>query len=154
MLPYFHKLYAYDVWANRETLESLKKAVNPSPKSIEYMAHVVAGEWFWLGRLGHQNKPASVWPESGLSQCEAELPQLAQVWKDYLNGLTPERLNERIAYINTKGESWSNTIQDILMHVLMHSAYHRAQIASNLRAAGHQPAYTDFIHSVRQGFVK
>ena len=154
MLPYFHKLYAYDVWANREAVESLKKAANPSPKSVEYMAHIVAGEWFWLGRLGHRNKPVSVWPESGLSQCEAELPQLAQVWKDYLNGLTPERLNERIAYINTKGESWSNSIQDILMHVLMHSAYHRAQIASNLRAAGHQPAYTDFIHSVRQGFVK
>ena len=154
MLPYFQKLYDYDVWANREALESLKRAANPPSKSVEYMAHIVAGEWFWLGRLGQQNQAANVWPQSGLSQCEAELPQLAQVWKDYLHGLTPERLEERIAYINTKGESWSNTIQDVLMHVLMHSAYHRAQIASSLRAAGHQPAYTDFIHSVRQGFVK
>ena len=40
------------------------------------------------------------------------------------------------------------------MHVLMHSAYHRGQIAADMRAAGLTPAYTDFIHSVRQGFVE
>jgi uncharacterized damage-inducible protein DinB len=36
----------------------------------------------------------------------------------------------------------------------MHSAYHRGQAALEMRAAGIQPAYTDFIHGVRQGFVK
>jgi len=38
--------------------------------------------------------------------------------------------------------------------VVMHSAYHRGQIASSLRAAGLAPAYTDFIHGIRQGFVE
>jgi uncharacterized damage-inducible protein DinB len=36
----------------------------------------------------------------------------------------------------------------------MHSAYHRGQIAADMRAAGFAPPYTDFIHAVRQGFVK
>jgi uncharacterized damage-inducible protein DinB len=36
----------------------------------------------------------------------------------------------------------------------MHSAYHRGQIASQMRASGKTPAYTDFIHGVRQGLVK
>jgi uncharacterized damage-inducible protein DinB len=36
----------------------------------------------------------------------------------------------------------------------MHSAYHRGQVALEMRAAGHQPAYTDFIHAVRQGFLE
>jgi uncharacterized damage-inducible protein DinB len=35
----------------------------------------------------------------------------------------------------------------------MHSAYHRGQIASHMREQGQAPAYTDFIHAVRQGHV-
>lgn len=36
----------------------------------------------------------------------------------------------------------------------MHSTYHRGQIAAAMRKAGATPAYTDFIHAVRQGFVE
>jgi uncharacterized damage-inducible protein DinB len=36
----------------------------------------------------------------------------------------------------------------------MHSSYHRGQIAADMRAAGVTPAFTDFIHAVRQGFVE
>jgi uncharacterized damage-inducible protein DinB len=39
------------------------------------------------------------------------------------------------------------------MHVIMHSAYHRGQIAADTRAAGFTPAYTDFIHAIRNEFV-
>jgi len=38
--------------------------------------------------------------------------------------------------------------------VITHSTYHRGQIAADLRAAGVQPAYTDFIHGVRQGLIE
>jgi len=41
-----------------------------------------------------------------------------------------------------------------LTHVIMHSAYHRGQIALEMRAAGMEPAHTDFIHAVRQGLVE
>jgi uncharacterized damage-inducible protein DinB len=37
--------------------------------------------------------------------------------------------------------------------VLLHSAYHRGQIASFMRASGDTPAYTDFILAVRQGLI-
>jgi uncharacterized damage-inducible protein DinB len=36
----------------------------------------------------------------------------------------------------------------------MHSAYHRGQIATQMRTAGYLPAYTDFIHGVRQRLVE
>jgi uncharacterized damage-inducible protein DinB len=63
-------------------------------------------------------------------------------------------LARQINYVNSKGESWSSQVDDILLHVITHSAYHRGQIASNMRAAGLTPAYTDFIHAVRQELVK
>jgi uncharacterized damage-inducible protein DinB len=45
-------------------------------------------------------------------------------------------------------------VEDVLTHVLFHSAYHRGQIALQMRASGAEPAYTDFIHAVRKGFVE
>jgi len=44
-------------------------------------------------------------------------------------------------------------VQDILTHVLLHSVYHRGQIAADLRAGGAQPPYTDFIHAARQNLI-
>ena len=51
-------------------------------------------------------------------------------------------------------EAYDSLVRDILTHVFMHSAYHRGQIASDMRQAGFVPAYTDFIHGVRQGLVE
>jgi uncharacterized damage-inducible protein DinB len=45
-------------------------------------------------------------------------------------------------------------VEEILTHVVIHSAYHRGQIASDVRAAGGVPAYTDYIHAVRQGLIE
>jgi uncharacterized damage-inducible protein DinB len=59
-----------------------------------------------------------------------------------------------VTYKNTKGEPWTNSVEDILTHVIMHSAYHRGQIAADMRASGHTPAYTDFIHAVRQKLLE
>ena len=51
-------------------------------------------------------------------------------------------------------ERFRSSLHDILMHVIMHSAYHRGQIAADMRASGAEPVYTDFIHAVRQGLIK
>jgi uncharacterized damage-inducible protein DinB len=146
--------FDYDGWANREALASIKTADTPPPRAQKIMAHIIAAEWLWMARLKMEKSPMAVWPELGLEQCEAQMAVLPLRWQNYLSKLTSEQLSQPINYTNTKGESFANSIEDILMHVLMHSAYHRGQIASDMRAAGHSPAYTDFIHAVRQGFVK
>ena len=152
-LAHLHRLLSYDDWANREALASLMAAGGPPAGSLRFLAHIVACEWLWLGRLKQDRKPVVVWPEKTLGECEAELDQLARLWKDYLEKLTPARLEERIPYLNSKGESWASTVEDMLLQLVLHSAYHRGQIASNVRASGETPAYTDFIHCIRQGFL-
>jgi uncharacterized damage-inducible protein DinB len=154
MVQRFHRLFAYDDWANREALASLKAIAAPPPPSLRFLGHIIGAEWLWLGRLRMQEKPAVVWPELALDVCAAQLADLSRAWRGYLAGLTPEALAGPTAYINSKGESWTSTVEDILMHVIMHSAYHRGQIATDLRASGHDPPYTDFIHAIRQGFVE
>jgi uncharacterized damage-inducible protein DinB len=58
-----------------------------------------------------------------------------------------------VGYTNSKGEPWTNTVEEILTHVVIHSTYHRGQIASDLRNAGLEPAYTDYIHALRQKLI-
>src|SRR5712675_664939 len=88
-----------------------------------------------------------------LAECETRAAELGRLWREYFESLPPSLLSQMISYKNTKGEPWTDTVQDILTHVLMHSAYHRGQIASQKRASGQTPAYTDFIHAVRQGLI-
>jgi uncharacterized damage-inducible protein DinB len=154
MLDHFRQLFAYDHWANHEVLHSLQRAQNPPQRAVERLAHILSAERLWLERLRQQQQTQPVWPQFALDQCTAEIAGLAALWKDYLAALVEAGLTETLAYKNTKGETFTSQKQDILLHVIMHSAYHRGQIASDMRAAGFTPAYTDFIHAVRQGFVK
>ena len=154
MLEQLRRLFAYDDWANRETLASLRASgPAPPPLAVRRMAHVVGCEWLWLSRLKGEEKPMAVWPELTLADCEREMGRLAAAWRAHLAGLSEEGLSRRVIYVNSKGEPWESATGDILMHAVMHSGYHRGQIASDLRAAGFEPAYTDFIHAVRQGFI-
>ncbi len=78
---------------------------------------------------------------------------MAALWKEFLSPANEAELSFPVSYKNTKGESFTSAKEDVLLHVITHSAYHRGQIAAEMRAGGVTPAYTDFIHAVRQGFV-
>lgn len=118
------------------------------------MGHIIGAEYLWLARLERKPAPMAVWPDLTVSQCGERLEELSDELSKTLAGATPKRLSESVAYTNTKGEAWTSTVEDILTHLAIHSAYHRGQIASDLRAAGQEPAYTDYIHAVRQGFLE
>jgi uncharacterized damage-inducible protein DinB len=154
MLGHITSLFAYDDWANREVLTSLQALDAPPTRSISLLAHIVSAERLWLERLLVQKQTPPVWPLFTLEQCKLEVDQLPGLWKSYLTSLGEAGLSRSLTYQNTKGESFTSRKQDILLHVVMHSAYHRGQIAADMRAAGFTPPYTDFIHAVRQGFVE
>lgn len=144
------RLLRYDVWANREMLDSIP-VESPPPRSLRWMNHIVAAELLWLSRMARKPAPLPVWPDISLEDCAKLLDNLSG---ELMESLSNEPLSQPVAYTNSKGESWTSTIEDILTHLAIHSAYHRGQIASDLRVAGHQPAYTDYIHAVRQRFIE
>jgi uncharacterized damage-inducible protein DinB len=146
------RLLRYDIWANGETLDSLRQG-SPPARSLRWMGHIVGAELLWLARLRQEPAPVPVWPDLPVDACATHLTGLSESWLEYLDQADRDRLDQQVSYTNSKGEPWSSRVEDILTHVTIHSAYHRGQIASDLRAAGHTPAYTDFIHAVRQGFL-
>lgn len=151
LLEYLRKLFAYDYWANAEVARALAAAPQPPARSLRLMAHVVGAEWLWRSRILPASKGMAVWPQLPAQQIAREVEELRPAWDSYLGKLTPGRLAEAVAYTNSKGEHYRSELGDILVHVVMHSAYHRGQIAADMRASGLEPAYTDFIHAVRQG---
>jgi len=150
----FRQLFLYDAWANREVLDSFRRAGSPPERSLKLISHIVGTECVWFSRLNREKPPLAVWPELSLEECEQYARELPKTWSAYLDRFDENELAEKVTYRNSKGESWTDTVGDILMHVIMHSAYHRGQIASDMRAGGHVPAYTDFIHAVRQKLVE
>jgi uncharacterized damage-inducible protein DinB len=153
LLKYLRRQFAYNEWANREVLAKFRTSARPPAQTLRLLAHILSAERLWLERIQKQPQSLPVWPEFSSRQCEAQITEMARLWHEYLAGLSATQLSESISYQNSKGEPWSSTVEDILTHVLLHSAYHRGQIASQTRAAGETPAYTDFIHAVRQGFI-
>jgi len=118
------------------------------------MAHIISAEKLWLERIQRIPHTTPVWPASTIEECVAFSESVADSWQSYMERQSPDAFHDEIEYRNTKGEPWSSALQDIVSHVLFHSAYHRGQIALQMRADGFQPAYTDFIHGVRNGLVK
>jgi uncharacterized damage-inducible protein DinB len=146
---HLERLFAYDDWANREEVARLRDVGAP-PAAVRLLAHIIAAQSLWLARLRGQPPTMAVWPELTLDQCSSELEILRDGWRDFLRGV---ELDSKIEYRNSKGEPWSSSVDDVLTHVLMHGAYHRGQIATVVRQGGDVPAYTDYIHAVRNGFV-
>lgn len=144
--------FSYNAWANREVLIAIRSA-GADERSLQLIGHILAAERLWLERLKQQSQSMAVWPKLTIERCEAQAIEMEQLWSEYLDSIGAD-FSPSISYLNSKGEQWTSTVLDVLTHVVAHSAYHRGQIAMHMRASGKNPAYTDFIHAVRQGRVK
>lgn len=146
--------FAFNSWANRETAAALSRT-HPVPFAAQRaLAHVIGAEWLWLARLQDEPARAAVWPDMEPAACAEEILELDTSWMLYLDLMSRAGLQEAVAYVNSRGESFQSSVHDILTHVLLHSSYHRGQIAFEMRREGFEPACTDFIHAVRQGLIR
>jgi uncharacterized damage-inducible protein DinB len=152
-VAHLRRLLEYDQWANVATLGSIAAAGKPAPKALHLMSHIIAAEQLWINRIRASGVRVVVWPELSIAECGTQLNQLPELWREVLDAPRDAGPQVSVSYTNTKGEPWASTVEDIILHIVTHSAYHRGQIAAELRRSGERPAYTDFIHCVRQGLL-
>jgi uncharacterized damage-inducible protein DinB len=149
MIEDLERWLRYNAWGNRETLKSLSTSAPAS--ALKRMAHIVAAERLWLDRIEGKTAGA-VWPELSPGMIAESITENEKRWEALIQQ-GEAGLARKVPYKNSKGEPWNSSLADIAQHVAFHSAYHRGQIASDVRAAGLEPAYTDYIHAVRKGFI-
>ena len=142
------RLFRYEDWANREEVARLRTSSNPA--ALRLLGHIIGAQWLWYARLHRELPREAVWPELSLDDCERSLDLIGSFWSEYVAGAP---LDSTIQYVNSKGEPWESRVDDVLLHVLLHGAYHRGQIATVLRTGGEVPAYTDYIHCTRSGLI-
>ena len=143
------KAFEYDAWANDVTLSSVRDQGDAGDYPRRLFSHVVAAEKIWLARLRTEPVTVDVWPAWTIEQMTSHVRQLPEAWQAFLSE-NIDALDALCAYTNSAGVEYRTSKADILMHVVAHSAYHRGQIALELRKVGLQPATTDFIAYTRR----
>lgn len=138
----------YDRWANEEMLCALREHSDPPQRAMQILAHVVAVHHLFLSRI-HGQSPPEVWPDPDAYDFEQGIQTAYEQWMQVITR-SPD---ETIEYVNSKGESWTSRLVDIVSHVIIHSAYHRGQIALLIGQSGETPPYTDYIHCTRNNLI-
>ena len=151
-LETLRKTYRYNEWANHRAIESIKQMAAPSQKAIQFLAHIVFAEQEWLARIGTSKDSTGMnfWQELTLEECQQLNAENQRSLQALLAESDEGKLDSIIVYKNSKGTEYHTPIREILMHVAFHSAYHRGQITSAVKAEGGVPLYTDFIYFLRE----
>lgn len=150
-LDSLRKLFEYDYWANQEALRSVGTINATAERALKVAGHIIGAQRVWLGRLETSDAAAPApWPLLSLDEAEAAVSEMHQRWNSYLSSLSSEKLDEDLVHRNSKGAEFRIPVRDVLMQLVMHSAYHRGQIAAAVREAGGKPAATDYIVYARQ----
>lgn len=148
-LKRFQNLFEYDYWANREALASI--ASPAAEKPLKIFSHVIGAQRVWLSRAGRQGaSPPQPWPSLSVEEARNAVEGLHREWSAFLNTLDPEKLADNLVYRNSKGVEFRTRLEDVLHHIVIHSAYHRGQVAAAIRENGGKPAPTDYVVYVRQ----
>jgi uncharacterized damage-inducible protein DinB len=144
MKRYFLKLYQYNAWANKRVLDCLNRQKIDDEKILTLMGHVVAAQFLWLHRIKGLPPPeVKLWGTYSLDQVTNLAHRAGREWLDFVG--STEDFNREMTYKNYVGEDYTNNVEMIMIHLVNHSSYHRAQIAMLLRQNGLEPINTDFI---------
>jgi uncharacterized damage-inducible protein DinB len=149
MKNHFRKLYKHLVWADARVLQSLRAAHSVLKKDLDLYSHILGSEHVWLSRIKGTTAKVTVWPSLTLDECLRLADENAAAFDGLISELTEEAGEKPITYRNSAGDQFTSTLEDILTHVSLHSAYHRGQIAASIRAAGDTPIPTDYIAFAR-----
>jgi uncharacterized damage-inducible protein DinB len=149
-----HDLFEHMEWADALTWRStvaLPPAAQDS-RLLDLFYHLHTVQWIYL----------QVWQGDRLHVPDrmslAELTAIGE-WarpyygalRSFVGGLRPEQLSRGIAFpwadevAKRLGSAAPATLGESILQVVMHSTYHRGQLATRIRELGGEPPLTDFI---------
>lgn len=141
-------LFKYDYWANTRILSSLSQLPASDESALCIIAHILLAQEVWFSRLIGGSAP-SVWEKLTLDQCAVKVSGIFSAFSPYIEKLNNEEVNKTVNYKNTKGEAFSNTVEEILTHLFNHGTYHRGQIVERMKGKLQTMPVTDLIVFLR-----
>lgn len=143
MKQFFKEIFEYNHHFNQKLFDVFADDPDKtSEKAVKLFNHLLNAHQIWNNRIDQQQPPFGVWQLHDIQ----ELKNIDKTnYEQTLQILQKFDLTETINYSNTKGQAFSNNIQDILFHIINHSTYHRGQIATEFKQNGLEPLVTDYI---------
>lgn len=138
----FIELFEYNNYCNEKLLQLiLDNLSRTSEKTQKLFNHIINAQQIWNSRILN-TKQFDVWQINNWDDLQ-EINSFN--YKSSLRILDECQLDQSIQYQTSRGQLFSDKIQDVLYHIINHSTYHRAQIATDLRQTGIEPLNTDYI---------
>lgn len=145
---FFKDALEYNLHFNQELIHLFENNKNCIPeKSILLLNHLINAQQIWNERILEQQTFLDVWEIRPLENLKT-INKSNYIQSQEI--LETTKLNKEIGYKNSKGIQFSNTVQEIIFHIINHATYHRAQIASDLKANGIEAINTDYIFYKRK----
>lgn len=143
----FENLFEYNNHFNQILISLISEnRQNVSEKIVKLINHLINAQQIWNARITNE-KEFEVWQ---INNWDENSIIDNHNYKRTLKIISEYNLNSTIEYKNSKGTTFTNKIKDVLFHVINHSTYHRAQIATELKNCGIEPINTDYIFYKRK----
>ncbi|MCB6183019.1 DinB family protein [Leeia sp. TBRC 13508] len=150
-------LFQYHQWANKALIRTLEEnephlSVEDSKLAARLLQHIwVVEEIFWgnLLQIPHGYTALNLPDTPSMSVMAERLEESVLRLLVYVETLAPEVLMERVPFRFVDGTPGEMTRQGMLMHLIIHGAYHRGMIGRLLAGAGRLPpkdVLTLFLH--------
>lgn len=143
MKVFFNQLFDYNYFCNKKLIEEFTKLESIPEKSTLLFSHVLNAHHMWNARILDKKPVYMVWQLHSMTDWgDIHYENQRNSFEIMTNA---DSFDEHIAYETSEGKSYTNTIQDILFHIINHSTHHRSQISMDLRNNGLEPIPLDFI---------
>ncbi len=143
------KLLEYNETANLRFIEWFLSQNHFDEQNHLWISHIIDAQELWNARIKDRDAQLGVW--------ELIHPNSLPEWNRRVSAESVDivehyEMNTPIDYINTNGQAFSSSIEEIMLHLFGHGNYHRGQLASRIRKMDLDPPYTDYIEFCRAGF--
>lgn len=143
MHTFFLDLFHYNHHYNKELIRALKAhPEDVSDKCLQLFSHILNVHRAWNYKIQPGEAPYDGWQMHQIHEYD-EINQ--QNWEDSMRILETSDLEQIVTYSISTGQVFNTRIRDLLFHIINHSTYHRAQIATEFRQCGLKPLLTDYI---------
>ena len=143
MPEFLRTVFDYELWAMRRLRDALAR--HPDTQALDLYTHILNAYQIWHDRIDGHPSSVDPWQRRSLEDATALLADLESRYAATLQELTEVSLGRTIEYRTTSGAPYKDTVGDILLHLSVHSAYHRGQVNQRIRQSGGEPASIDFI---------
>ena len=147
--PAAPRLLEHAAWADEALLVAVQRATQVAPRALREYLHILGAAETWLARIEGRSPTAAVWPDAADVDAGRLRERVAAGYSALLAGLGSGSQRRTVSYTNSAGASFTDGVEDVLLHVALHGQYHRGKVNAFLRAAGAHPQPTDYIAFVR-----